>query len=152
MKHFTLSLLALGLSLTTAAQAQQARPAPEPLDDFTLLVDSLTQHLNKSKVPAGILYDRAQGLSGLGTFTASVPSSGTHFQQSYLDLTSAAYAPPASLLPHTQRQLSDLAEGQLRAGRLPIGVLDARFGVLDTLATDRGNIYESGGLYYEGCC
>lgn len=150
MRYFTLFLLSLSLSLTTAAQAQQPRPAPAPLDDFTLLIDSLTQNLNKAKVPAGILYDRAQGFSRLGTFTPATPSSGTHFQQSYMDLASAAYVRPAALLPHTQGQLTDLADAQLRAGRLPIGVLDARFGVLDTLSLDRGNIYESGGLYYEG--
>ena len=150
MRYFTLFFLSLSLGLATAAQAQQPRPAPEPVGDFTLLIDSLTQNLNKAKVPAGILFDRAPGHSRLGTFTPTTASSGTHFQQSYMDLASAAYVRPAALLPHTQGQLTDLADAQLRAGRLPIGVLDARFGVLDTLSLNRGNIYESGGLYYEG--
>lgn len=150
MTHVTLPLLALGLLLAVPARAQQPRPALEPLSDYTLLIDSLTQHLDKTKVPAGILYDRALGLSRLGTFTATVPSSGTHFQQSYLDLAQSAYSKPASLLPHTQRQLSNLANQELRGGNLPIGVLDARFGVLDTLAIDRGSLTEANGLYYDG--
>lgn len=123
---------------------------PPPANDYTALIDSLIGNLDKTRIPSGILYDRVVGLFGLDSHTETAPSSGSHFFQSYLDLSTAAYSKPTKLFPYTQMEMHATVAEQLRAGQLPVGVLDVRFAVLDTLAEERGTIVESGGLYYDG--
>lgn len=42
-------------------------------DDYTYIVDSLFQHLNKSGITTGILYDRVIPLSGMHGFNKQLP-------------------------------------------------------------------------------
>ena len=155
MKHVTHLMLALGLFFCFSARGQALKgrvSASTPGGDYTALIDSLSQRLDKSRIPTGILYDRSLGLSGLVNPLAAQLGSGQTFRQSYYDLWTAAPAAARSptLLPYSQPALVQLADNLITAGQLPIGVLDAQFAVLDTLAEERGTIVQSGGLYYDG--
>ncbi|TGE14584.1 hypothetical protein [Hymenobacter elongatus] len=146
MKHFSFLFFLLFLLARTTAYSQQAGAVVESVGPYTSLVDSLISNLDKTRVPTGILYDRVAGLSSLDDFTASSSSSAGHFFQRYYDLSTAAYSKPTAMFPYTQTEIHATAEQQIRGGQLPLGVLDVRFAVLDTLAEDRGTIVESGGL------
>lgn len=144
--------------VTTQAVAPPSNPEPiliagEPPSDYTLLVDSLLTHLDKGRIPTGILYDRVLSLATLHGFSPTALSSATHFFQSYHELKSAAYV--LGSFPYGRAGLRPLAVSAAsgatqQGGQLPIGLLDYQFALLDTLAEERGTIREINGLYYDG--
>ncbi|MBG8555117.1 T9SS type A sorting domain-containing protein [Hymenobacter guriensis] len=157
MRKILLLPLLLGAQLSYA----QLSSTPEPsgtsdqslVSSYTQLVDSLTAPLDKSRVPKGILYDRVPAVALLNEFTQVTPSSASHIFQSYFELRSAAYQ--SAGFPISRSEFANMARTAATAtkvsyGELPIGVLDYQFGVLDTLAEEKGSIITINGLYADG--
>ena len=124
------------------------QPAPEQ-SPWSHLIDSLTAHLDRSRINSGILYDRALPLAGLHAFgqrQADTTSSG-HLRQAYLELWMAAYNRPA--FRYSPSQLRERANRVIRHDTVPIGVLDYQFHYLDTLALRDGLLQVQNGLLYD---
>lgn len=159
MKHFLPLMLCLPLALSGhAALAQKtalpAKPAPGvvdevgPVSDYTFLVDSLLANVNKQFVPAGILYDRVVANAALHDFPATRLTSASHLFQAYSELREAAYS--KTLFSYSRTGLREAADKLIGSGVVPIGTLDYRFAVLDTLAEKNKSLLNIGGLYYNG--
>ncbi|MDU0371989.1 T9SS type A sorting domain-containing protein [Hymenobacter endophyticus] len=146
------ALVAAAHLSASPAQAQVLPPATpftaEKPSLYTQLIDSLIAPLSKANIPGGILYDRVPSVARLHDFTATTPSNGSHFLQSYFELRTAAYEKFA--FPYERSVLRTAVDQIVATGYVPIGLLDYRFAVLDTLAEERGTIREANGLYYDG--
>ena len=119
-------------------------------NDFSVSVDSLTQHLNRSGVPTGILYDRVLPLAALNSFGLGAQpdtASAAYFHQAYFELRNAAYNPAA--FPLSAQALRDKGRQFLRRDSVAVAVLDYRFNYLDTLAVYDGLLLEANRLYYD---
>lgn len=57
MKHTITTLLFLGFAITGLAQSEPTATVPIPT--YRDVQDSLFQHLDKSRLTTGVLYDRA---------------------------------------------------------------------------------------------
>ena len=94
MKQLSLLLFALLLSLPGRAQqfTLPSRYVPETTD-WGRSVDSLLQHVDKSRIASGILYDRVRPLAALPYFDyfRADTSSAEHLRQAYLELYLSAY-------------------------------------------------------------
>ncbi|MBT9394433.1 T9SS type A sorting domain-containing protein [Hymenobacter sp. NST-14] len=146
------ALLAAAPLFTQPAQAQRLPPvttyAVEAPSLYTQLIDSLTAPLSKSGIPGNILYDRVPSIAQLHSFTPASVSNGSHFLQSYFELRTAAF--DKSAFPYERAALRTAIDQIAGGGQVPIGLLDYRFAVLDTLAEEKGTIRASNGLYYNG--
>ncbi|WP_035557853.1 T9SS type A sorting domain-containing protein [Hymenobacter sp. IS2118] len=132
--------------LPIATNNWQATP-----NDYTLLVDSLTQHLSRARVTTGILYDRVLPLAMLPSFgQGTQPDTATvgYLRQAYLELRNAAYSPGAAF-PLTQAQLREKGRRFLSRDSVALAVLDYQLNYLDTLAVDDNRLLEANRLYYE---
>ncbi|TGE17839.1 T9SS type A sorting domain-containing protein [Hymenobacter elongatus] len=161
MKHcyLLLVLLLLGAARPSYAQRPLAAAAAAPgnpppslpatLNHFTATIDSLTQHLSRTPIASGILYDRVMPLAGLHAFNAGASldtSSAAHFRQAYLELYTAAYNPSNRPRPAYLRARADYLA---RRDSVPLAVFDAAFHQLDTLARADNLLTEQNGLLYD---
>ena len=81
--------------------------APEETP-WSHLVDSLTAHLDKSRITSGILYDRALPVVGLHYFGLRQvdTTSSMHLRRAYLEPWMAAYNRSQIRVQHQQRRVS----------------------------------------------
>ena len=121
-------------------------------NDYSVLIDSLTQHLDRSRVTTGILYDRVLPLALLPSFgqgTQPDTASVGYLRQAYLELRNAAYAPTPVFFPLTQAQLREKGRRFLARDSVALAVLDYQFNYLDTLAVYDNLLLEANRLYYQ---
>lgn len=156
MKHIFVFVLALFTSFTSWAQLTvdigderlpvRERPEETP---WSHVADSVLQHLDKSQIPSGILYDRVVPYAALPYFDYFQPdtSSIDHLRQAYLELWMAAYNRQAFVF--TPTQLREKGDALARQGTVPLAVLDYRLHYLDTLAVYHNQLVVQNGLYYD---
>ncbi|KQN32348.1 hypothetical protein ASE92_17225 [Pedobacter sp. Leaf41] len=79
------------------------------VDEFKHTADSLFQHLDKTGISTGVLYDRVFPYAALNNFNLITPdtSSMWHFKQAYSEYYRSAYNPSPSWL--TVNQLKEKA-------------------------------------------
>lgn len=83
-------------------------------DLYRHMTDSLFQHLDKSEITTGVLYDRVFPLSRLNQFNLASPDTSNyqHFIQAYSEFYRAAYAPlgqPQKFSGNESRQVAPMA-------------------------------------------
>src|SRR5680860_235695 len=126
MKHFYYFLTFLFLTVLTT-QAQN--------EDFTQQVDYYFQHLDKSKVPTGILYERVFPAADVGRFanTSIDTTSALHFLTAFDELQTADYTgrwQPASTI------IDNLSAKP--PWEVPVGVIHIDYNTIDELALEDG--------------
>ncbi len=119
---------------------------------FKQIADSLFFHLDKSGVTTGILYDRIYPLAGLHQFnkTQADTASNKHFRQVYSELFNAAYSNTSWLPPEYISAISSQLITDSAGVKVPIGLLNYQFNLIDTNAIDN-NLIQMGidSLYYD---
>lgn len=85
MKKILLYFVTISLSITYNTSAQTAA--------YTHFTDSLFQHLNKTEITTGILYDRIFPIASLHSFNKNYADTGSngYFLQAYKEMYQAAY-------------------------------------------------------------
>lgn len=143
MKQLYKVLLGL-LLLGSLARHSYAQTEPT----FTQEVDHLFQHLNKSHINTGLLYDRVFPFARLDLFGQFAPDTANAdlFIQAYSELRHSSYA-VSSLL--TTDNLRYKIRQSVDAGIIPIGLITYKFNQIDTLALEDGLLYLSDSLYYD---
>ena len=119
-------------------------------NDYSVSIDSMTQHLDRSRVATGILYDRVLPLAMLPSFSQGAQpdtASAGYFYQAYLELRNAAYT--ATAFPLTLPQLRAKGRQFLRHDSVALAVLDYKVNYLDTLAVYDNLLLETNRLYYD---
>ena len=122
MKHFYYFLILIFInSFNSQVQSQ----------DFTPQVDYYFQHLDKSQVPTGILYERVFPAADVGRFTNTTidTTSALHFFNSFGELQTADYTgrwQPASTI------IDDLASKP--HWEVPVGVINIDYNTIDELS------------------
>lgn len=126
MKHFYYFLTFLFLTvLTTQAQNQ----------DFTSQVDYYFQHLDKSKIPTGILYERVFPAADVGRFanTSIDTTSALHFLTAFDELQTADYTgrwqPAFTIIDNLSAK---------PPYEVPVGVIHIDYNTIDELAMEDG--------------
>ncbi len=115
------------------------------------ITDSLFQHLDKSGVNTGMLYDRVFPISSLNEFNkiSSDTTSMWHFVQAYSEIYRSRYTPlPGWPLPKEVRKMINLAHVQ---NEIPIGIGNYEYNVLEPNSVDLGLIRLEAvdSLYYD---
>lgn len=137
LKRVVLALLCLALTKTLPAQNSP----------FTNFADSVFQHLDKSFITTGILYDRAFPLLNLHGFNAQTDTtSSDFFEQAYFELYNAVYARNTFLNPDDLTYIREVENFQ---NKVPVSVMDYKFNWIDTLAVEHNLISLQNGLYYD---
>lgn len=127
-----------------------AKSYAQQVDEYKQTTDSLLQHLDKSGVSTGVLYDRVFPVSALNNFNMVVSdtSSTWHFIQAYSEFYRAAYTPPSSW--KTVKQLKDQIGYAKLQNRIPVGLANYTFNVIDTNSIDLGLIQQTvDSTYYD---
>lgn len=125
MKKIPLLILVILSCVNISLYAQQT-------DDYKHTADSLFQHLNKTGVTTGVLYDRVFPSAALNNFNLSLPDTSSlwHFVQGYSEYYRSAYSPSGSWI--TVNQLKENMSLAKIQGRIPIGLGNYQFNVIDT--------------------
>ena len=91
MKKIPLLILAILSWVNISLYAQQT-------NDFKYTADSLFQHLDKTGVSTGVLYDRVFPSAALNNFNLNLPDTSSiwHFVQGYSEYYRSAYNPSSS--------------------------------------------------------
>lgn len=133
-------LLFFALFLFTTASSQESKSL------YQQIADRYYQHLDKSQIPTGILYDRIAKVAELDTLSdvihnntnPAIKTSALHFLQAWQELYDASYN--ELLKPEWLDAL--IAEKQMNS-IIPIGVLNYRFNVFDEAAMTDNLIYQT---------
>lgn len=137
LKRVIAALLCLVLTKTLTAQ----------ISPFSNFADSVFQHLDKSPVTTGILYDRTYPLASLHAFNIQTDTVNSElFEQSYFELYNAAYAKNTFLNPDDLTYIRDVRNFE---NLVPVGVLDYKFNWMDTLAIQNNLISLQNGMFYD---
>ncbi len=111
-------------------------------------IDQIFQHLDKTGVTTGVLYDRSAAVTSLYKFNELNPDT-SYYQlhlQAYSELYHATYSNTGLLNPEVMQKV---AEYNFSNNLIPMGVINYQYNVLDTNATQDNLIYESGELLYD---
>jgi hypothetical protein len=111
---------------------------------YTQMFDSLFGNVPYSTVTSGILYDRVVDFSNLGELNDT--SSYTRFIQAYSELNRAVTN--TFLNSKFSLKVDSLEERLQNLSYIPIGIINAKYDVIDTNAFHSGKLYESNGLFY----
>ena len=125
----TIILFVLGFK----SEAQQ-------VDDFKHTADSFFQHLDKTGVSTGVLYDRVFPSAALNNFNLNLPDTSSiwHFVPGYSEYYRSAYSPSVSWI--TVNQLKEDVLLAKIEGKVPIGLGNYQFNVIDTNSISLGLI------------
>lgn len=116
--------------------------------NFTQSADYAMQHLDKSGISTGILYDRVFPFARLDLFgqlqtdTAEV----NYYKQAYSELRRASYDTTAL---YSDDIINDGIIKYKSDNKVPIALITYKFNQIDTLAIQDGLIYLSNNLYYD---
>lgn len=121
-----------------------------PYPGYTAVIDSLFQHLDKNRIPTGVLYDRAYPLAGIHEFNAIVPdtSANRHFIQAYTEMYQATYNQSA-WLPVNEVENIALGKYLNTVPEIPVALAYYQFNVIDTNAIENGQIVQIDSMYYD---
>jgi hypothetical protein len=133
-----LSILLSIAGLKTVAQNQT----------YTQAFDSLFSNVPYSTVVSGILYDRIANFSDIELFNQQTTDTSSYacFMQAYSELHRAITNP--SINPQFLIEIESLKERLQNISYIPIGIINARYDIIDTNAVLSGKLYESNGLFY----
>ncbi|AMM50327.1 hypothetical protein TH61_02840 [Rufibacter sp. DG15C] len=111
-------------------------------------IDSLIQHLDKSSINTGILYDRIFPFANVHKFNLVQPdtSNYSYFIQAYSEIFRAAYD---TTNLKTVSEIRDLSTDAKIQKKVALGLAAFKFNVIDTSAIDLGLIQLTNGLYYD---
>jgi hypothetical protein len=132
--------LALISAMTVAVFSLRAQTE----QTYTQMFDSLFSNVSYSAITSGVLHDRVVDFSNLGELNDT--SSYTRFIQAYSELNRAVTNP--SLNPKLLLKVDSLEERLQNLSYIPIGIINARYDIIDTNALHSGKLYESNGLFY----
>ncbi|WP_255474061.1 DNRLRE domain-containing protein [Pontibacter qinzhouensis] len=116
---------------------------------FTQETDQLFQHLNKTPITTGILYDRVVPFTRLDLFGQPLQlntADREYFRQAYSELRGATYG--TSSLLSTEAVDQKIRES-LNSGTVPIGLIAYKFNQIDTMSIQHNLLYQSNGLLYD---
>jgi|GEM_PF-955353 len=117
---------------------------------YTQKIDYRLQHLSKTPITTGILYDRVFPAARLHQFnhgTQRDTSSANHLVQAAHELYSAHYTAPSSLPQNSD--LSAYAQHLIENRTVPLAVLIYDFNQIDPDAITKNLLSLSNGLYYD---
>lgn len=128
------------LALSTTVKGQDTRSL------YQQHSDELFQHLDKTQIFTGLLYDRVANFADLDTLSTiitnntnpDVTTSSVHFLQAWKELYDASYNQSNLMKPEW---LDALITEKRDANIVPIGVLNYQFNVLDGEAVQKNLIY-----------
>lgn len=134
---FTLLLSLFGVS----GFAQDAPDSLVVQPPYTVIVDSALHHLDKSRVPHGILYDRVYPFAQLTELEEGDTISIGYFLQAFSELQRARYGEePNDDSAFTYRNARNIITGENLSNRLPLLVLNARYATVDTTSVADGRL------------
>jgi hypothetical protein len=123
------------------------KPLPAQNSLFNNFSDSVFQHLDKSPVTTGILYDRTYPLASLHAFNIQTDTVNSElFEQGYFELYNATYSKNTFLNPDDLTYIRDVKNFE---NLVPVAVLDYKFNWIDTLAIQNNLISLQNGMFYD---
>ena len=139
MKKVNLIFAMIVISFSLHAQTEQT---------YTQMFDSLFSNVPYSTATSGILYDRVANFSSIELFNSQTTDTSfySRFIQAYSELNRAVTNP--SVNQKFSLSTDSLEEKLNNISYIPIGIINARYDIIDTNAFLSGKLYESNGLFY----
>jgi len=115
---------------------------------FSEEADYLLEHVDKSKVTTGVLYDKVFPMAGLQNYKGEATDDTTnvmHFHQAYFEMYSSLLNKSGFSTPEA---LNNYINTTYQGNEHPIGMLYFKYNYLDTNAVRNGALYEQDGRFY----
>jgi len=118
--------------------------------EYTHFTDSLFQHLNKTEITTGILYDRVFPVTSLHSFNRNYAdtSSNSYFIQAYKEMYRAAYNNSSWIAPEDVKTIA-ISKKYDAYKEIPVGLAHYSFNVIDTNSIESGLIQQIDSMYYD---
>lgn len=117
---------------------------------YTAVIDSLIQHLDKSRITTGILYDRVLPMAHVHEFNAFIAdtSANKHFIQAYSEMYRASYNQSNWFLIDDVRSIA-LGKYLDASPKIPVALANYKYNLIDTNAINNGQILQIDSMYYD---